>query len=102
ALVDLMESTPAAKLQPILAAKLHSGETDLKKLISAGALANAQAFGGCDYVGFHTAMALLPALEMTKSLAAERRPLPVFKVLYRNTQQIQSLGGASKKTLMAL
>jgi hypothetical protein len=102
ALVDLMESTPAAKLQPILAEKWRRGEADLKTLISAGALANAQTFGGCDYVGFHTAMALLPALEMARLLAPARQALPVLKVLYRNAQQIQNLGGASKKTLLAL
>jgi hypothetical protein len=101
-LVDLLESTPADKLQPILADQLKSGRTDLKTMIAAGSLANAQTFGGCDYVGFHTAMAMLPALEMTRSLPSERQPLPVFKVLYRNSQQIQSLGGASKKTLLAL
>ena len=32
-LVDLMRSTPAEKLQPMLAEKLVKGETDLKKLI---------------------------------------------------------------------
>jgi hypothetical protein len=97
-----MESTPAEKLQPILAGKLRRGEIDLKRLIAAGALANAQTFGGCDYVGFHTAMALLPALAMTRLLPSARQPLPVLKVLYRNSQQIQALGGASKKTLLAL
>lgn len=102
ALVELMRSTPPQKLQPLLVEKLRRGETDLKKLIAAGALANAQTFGGQDYVGFHTAMALLPALEMTRLLAAERQPLPVLKVLYRNSEQIQEVGGASKKTLMAL
>src|SRR5262245_8166814 len=101
-LVDLLEATPAEKLQPILAEKIRRGDVDLKKLIAAGALANAQTFGGCDYVGFHTAMAMLPALEMTRQLPTERQPLPVFKVLYRNSQQIQSVGGASKKTLLAL
>ena len=101
-LVNLLESTPPEKLQPILVDKFRSGEVDLKKLIAAGSLANAQTFGGCDYVGFHTAMAMLPALEMTRSLPTERQALPVLKVLYRNSQQIQSLGGASKKTLMAL
>ncbi|MEO8548820.1 MAG: hypothetical protein ABI678_02560 [Kofleriaceae bacterium] len=39
---------------------------------------------------------------MTELLPTERRPLPVLKVLYRNTQQIQELGGASKKTLAEL
>ena len=98
-LVELMRSTPAEKLQPLLAQMILKGETDLKKLIAAGALANAVTFGGCDYVGFHTAMAMLPALEMSRLLASGRQPLPVLKVLYRNAQQIQSVGGASKTTL---
>ena len=55
-------------------------------------MANAVTFGGCDYVGFHTAMAMLPALEMSRMLADRRQPLPVLKVLYRNSQQIQSVG----------
>ncbi len=78
------------------------GQADLKKLTAAGALANAVTFGGCDYVGFHTAMALLPALEMSRLLASDRQPLPVLKVLYRNTQQIQNVGGASKTALQTL
>lgn len=101
-LVDLLAGTPPEKLQPILAEKLKSGAVDLKMLISAGALSNAQAFGGCDYVGYHTAMAMLPALEMAKLLTSDRQPLPVFKVLYRNAQQIQAMGTASKKVMLAL
>jgi hypothetical protein len=102
ALVDLLQSTPANKLQPILVKKLTRGETDLKQLIAAGALANAESFGGEDYVGFHTAMAMLPALQMIDLLPSDRQPLPVLKVLYRNTQQIQELGGESNKTLRKL
>ncbi len=102
ALVELMRSTPAAKLQPLLATKALKGETDLKSLTAAAALANAVTFGGCDYVGFHTAMALLPALGMSGLLAGNRQPLPVLKVIYRNAQQIQSVGGASKSELHAL
>jgi len=98
-LVDLLQSTSPDKLQPVLIEKLSRGETDLKRLIAAGALANAETFGGEDYVGFHTAMAMLPAWQMTSLLPSERRPLPILKVLYRNTQQIQELGGESKKTL---
>ncbi len=101
-LVALLENTPADKLQPILADKLRRGDTTMRQLIGAAALANAETFGGCDYVGFHTAMAMLPALEMSKLMPTDRQPLPVFKVLYRNSQQIQSVGGASKKTLQAL
>jgi hypothetical protein len=102
ALVELMRSTPASKLQPVLAAKFTKGETDLKSLTAAAALANAVTFGGCDYVGFHTAMAMLPALGMSGLLADKRQPLPVLKVIYRNAQQIQSVGGASKTELHAL
>ncbi len=97
-LVELMRNTPAEKLQPLLAEKILKGETTVKQLTAAGALANAVTFGGCDYVGFHTAMAMLPALEMSKQLASSRQPLPVLKVLYRNAQQIQSVGGALKTT----
>jgi hypothetical protein len=98
-LVKLLQGTPAEKLQPILVEKLARGETDLKELVAAGALANAETFGGEDYVGFHTAMAMIPAHQMTERLPRERRPLPILKVLYRNTQQIQEFGGAGKKTL---
>jgi hypothetical protein len=101
-LVELMRDTAAEKLQPLLAAKIQKGETSLKQLVAAGALANAVTFGGCDYVGFHTAMAMLPALEMSRRLPSARKPLPVLKVLYRNSQLIQNVGGASKTTLHAL
>jgi hypothetical protein len=47
-------------------------------------------------------MAMLPGLAMSGLLPDNRRPLPVLKVLYRNAQQIQSVGGASKTTLQAL
>ncbi len=99
ALVDLLQSTPAENLQPILIEKLSRGETDLRDLVAAAALANAETFGGEDYVGFHTAMAMTPALHMTRLLPGDRQPLPILKVLYRNSQQIQQFGGASKKTL---
>jgi hypothetical protein len=101
-LIDLMQSTAPDKLQALLVEKLNSGEASLKQLVAAGALANAEAFGGEDYVGFHTAMAMLPALTMSEILPGQRQPLPVLKVLYRNSQQIQELGGPSKKTLRQL
>src|SRR5256886_15638527 len=81
-----------------LAAKLKSG-TDLRRLTAAGALANARTFGGEDYVGFHTMMALAPALHMAQELPAELQPLPVFKVLYRNTNRIQERGGRKEEVL---
>ena len=97
-LVALMQETPLNRLQPTLIEKIHSG-TDLATLVAAGTLANARTFGGHDYVGFHTFMALMPALEMASELPSERRALPVLKVLYRNTDRIQQFGGASSEVL---
>src|SRR2546423_1700446 len=87
-LVCLMQETPANQLLPLLMQRLRSG-TDLRQLTAAAALANARTFGGEDYVGFHTMMALAPALHLAQELPAESQPLPVFKVLYRNTTRIQ-------------
>ena len=62
-LVSLMQETSVSKLVPLLVEKLNAG-TDLKQLVAAAALANARTFGGEDYVGFHTLMALAPAYHM--------------------------------------
>lgn len=91
-LVALMQETPIERLLPTLTAALRSG-TALKDLVAAGALANARSFGGEDYVGFHTLMALGPAYDMALELPPERQPLPVLKVLYRNTQRMHESGG---------
>ena len=90
-LVELMRETPPERLQELLVAKLRSGEADLKDLTAAGALANARTFGGEDYDGFHCMFALAPALEMSAELPEQARPLPVLKVLYRNTARMQQL-----------
>src|SRR5262245_30557207 len=66
-LAGLMQDTPPQKLLPILVEKLRDG-TDLKTLTAAAALANARTFGGQDYIGFHTFMALVPAYEMAQEL----------------------------------
>jgi hypothetical protein len=87
-LVSLMQETSPAKLLPLLVAQLKSG-TQLETLVSAAALANARAFGGQDYTGYHTFMALMPAYRMSGELDAARRALPVLKVLYRNSSRIQ-------------
>ena len=71
-LVDLLQSTPPDELQRILVQRLNRGEVDLRQLTAAAALANAETFGGQDYVGFHTAMAMLPAWYMTERLPAPR------------------------------
>ena len=97
-LVCLMQETPVNRLLPTLVERLRAG-TDLRRLVEAAALANARTFGGEDYVGFHTMMALAPALHMAQELPAELRPLPVFKVLYRNTNRIQERGGRKEEAL---
>ncbi|HEY1081057.1 MAG TPA: hypothetical protein VGE29_02285 [Prosthecobacter sp.] len=97
-LVCFIQETPVTKLQPALLARLRSG-TSLQQLVAAGALANARTFGGEDYIGFHTLMALTPAWKMSASLPADQAALPVFKVLYRNTGRIQENGGRADETL---
>jgi hypothetical protein len=97
-LVGLMQDTPVRNLVPVLVEKLRAG-TDLKDLVAAAALANARTFGGEDYVGFHTLMALAPAYHMARELPEDRRALPVFKVLYRNTNRIQEHGGRPSEVL---
>src|SRR6266498_5906116 len=100
-LVCLMQETPVNRLFPALLEQLRGG-TDLRRLVAAAALANARTFGGEDYVGFHTMMALAPALHMAQELSPELRPLPVFKVLYRNTNRIQERGGRKEEVLHAI
>lgn len=97
-LVGLLQETPIGKLNALLVEKIRGG-ADLKTLIAAGALANARSFGGEDYVGFHTMMALGPAYRMSQELPEPLRPLPVLKVLYRNTNRIQEHGGRKKEVL---
>lgn len=97
-LATLMQETPADKLMPLLVERLRNG-TDLRTLTAAGALANARAFGGEDYVGFHTFMALAPAYHMSRALPEAERPLPVLKVLYRNAERIQAEGGCEHEVL---
>lgn len=100
-LVCFLQETPVAKLQPALAGKLKEGLA-LDRLIAAAALANARTFGGEDYIGFHTIMALAPALKMSRALTPAQAALPVFKVLYRNTSRIQENGGRQAEVLHAI
>jgi hypothetical protein len=97
-LVCLMQETPVTQLLPVLAERLRGG-TELRDLVRAAALANARTFGGDDYVGFHTMMALSPALHMAGEMPSTQSALPVFKVLYRNTNRIQEFGGRTKEVL---
>jgi hypothetical protein len=91
-LVRVLQETSIDQLLPRLVEQLRSG-TSLKSLVGAAALANARSFAGEDYVGFHTLMALTPAWKMSAELPEALRPLPVFKVLYRNTARIHEAGG---------
>jgi hypothetical protein len=100
-LVDLMAQTPIDRFLTVVVQKMNEG-TELRELVSAAALANARAFGGQDYDGYHAIMALAPALQMSRELADSRRALPVLKVLYRNTDHIQRSGGGSRETLHAI
>ena len=97
-LVRLMQETPAAKIVPVLVERMKSG-VELRTLVAAGALANARTFGGQDYIGFHTFMALPPALEMAQALPTNKQALPVLKVLYRNTNRMQEEGGCTREVL---
>jgi hypothetical protein len=97
-LVALLQETGPEKILPLLSDRLRAG-ADLGQLVAAAALANVRTFGGEDYVGFHTMMALMPAYYMAKELPTERSPLPVFKVLYRNSNRIQEKGGRKNEVL---
>src|SRR4051812_32591399 len=100
-LVCLMQETPANRLLPKLVEQLNSG-VNLRQLVAAASFANARTFGGEDYVGFHTMMALSPALHMSEELPKESQALPVLKVLYRNTNRIQEHGGRKGEVLNAV
>lgn len=100
-LVCTLQETPVSRLQATLVEKLRDG-MPLKTLIAAGALANARTFGGEDYIGFHTFMALAPALHMAELMPAGSEALPVLKVLYRNSNRIQEFGGRNAEVLHAL
>src|SRR5262245_10816320 len=100
-LANLMEQTPAEKLLPIVVEKIRNG-TDLKQLVAAAALANARTFGGQDYDGYHAIMALAPSYQMSTELPESHRALPVLKVLFRNTDHMQSSGACSHEAMHAL
>src|SRR6516165_2107290 len=86
-LAQLIQQTPTNDLLPALSSQLKNG-TSLKQLIAAGALANARAFGGQDYNGYHSFMALCPSYAMALALPEQERPLPILKVLYRTSTHI--------------
>jgi hypothetical protein len=97
-LACLMQETAPGKLLPLVVERLAKG-TDLQQIVGAAALANARTFGGEDYVGFHTMMALPPAYHMAREMPEAKRALPVLKVLYRNSNRIKEKGGRKEEVL---
>jgi hypothetical protein len=93
-----MQETPANRLLPGVMERMRNGAS-LRDVVAAAALANARTFGGEDYVGFHTLMAIAPSYYMAQELPESRRALPVFKVLFRNATRIQEEGGPSHEKL---
>ncbi len=100
-LVALMQDTPIERLLPAVVDRIKSGE-EFSRLVAAAALANARTFGGQDYEGYHTVMALVPAYEMSRELPDSQKALPILKVFYRNTNHIQHMGGHSHEALHAI
>lgn len=97
-LAALIQETPPEKILGELVGLINSG-TQLQDLVGGAALANARGFGGEDYIGFHTFMALMPSLRMANAMPSERRALPVLKVLYRNSSRLHDTGKCSDDTL---
>jgi hypothetical protein len=86
-LAELIQQTATKDLLPALHTQMKNGAS-LKELIAAGALANVRAFGGQDYNGYHSFMALCPSFAMAMALPEKERPLPILKVLYRTSTHI--------------
>lgn len=97
-LVTLMQETAAGRLIPQIVERMRNG-TSLRDVVAAAALANARTFGGEDYIGFHTLMAIAPSYYMAQELPENRRALPVLKVLFRNATRIQEQGGRTREVL---
>jgi hypothetical protein len=97
-LVAFMQQTPVQQFLPAVLERMKNG-TDLRQLVAAAALANARTFGGQDYDGYHAFMALAPSYQMAQELPEAQRALPVLKVLYRNTNHIQEMGGPSHEVM---
>jgi hypothetical protein len=97
-LSTIIQQTPTKDLLPALHTELKNG-VSLKELIAAGALANARAFGGQDYNGFHSFMALCPSYAMAMALPQKERPLPILKVLYRTSTHIHGAHCAGEDRL---
>jgi hypothetical protein len=97
-LVGLLQETPVQKLVPTVVGQLEKGVT-LRDLVAAGAVANARAFAGHDYDGYHTFMAMAPAFSMAQELPDKERTIPIIKVLHRNGR---TMGSGPGKTINRL
>jgi hypothetical protein len=97
-LAVLMQETEASKLLPLVVQKLKSG-TALTDIAAAASLANARTFGGEDYVGYHCAMSVVPALEMAAWMPEGGAALPTLKLLVRNTTRMRECGGREKEKM---
>lgn len=95
-LIASMQETAPDALMGELVSELRSGTT-LATLVAAGAIANARAFAGEDYDGYHAQMALLPAQQMATLMPPKLAALPVLKVLHRSSTRIQKTGGARNR-----
>src|SRR4051812_2778233 len=95
-LVRLMQETPAPQLMQRVVERLRQG-TPLREIVAAGALANARTFGGEDYIGFHTLMAIAPAFHMAGELPENRRAPPVLQGLYLHAARIPDFCGAAPR-----
>jgi hypothetical protein len=93
-----MQETTPARLIPTVVERLRQG-TSLRDVVAAAAYANARTFGGEDYIGFHTMMAIPASYQMAQEMPEARRALPVLKVLYRNANRIQEQGGRRDEVL---
>ena len=100
-LVDLLQATPADALLPLVVQKLRGG-TPLADVVGAAALANARAYGGTNYNGYHTLMAMMPSFEMAAQMPKPYGALPVLKVLHRNARFLQETGRAKEDALEPL
>src|SRR4029077_14016491 len=91
----------AEELLPKLVQGLRTG-VPLADLAAAGALANARAYGGTNYNGYHTLMALVPSLEMAAQLPAPLGPVSVLKVLHRHARFLHDSGRDAEDALAPL
>lgn len=100
-LVDLLQETPADEMLPLAVQRLRAG-TPLSDLVAASALANARAYGGTNYNGYHAMMAMIPSYEMAGQMPTPQGALPVLKVMHRNARFFQESGRAHEDALEPL